>query len=490
MPALRIPGLVRTMNNVRAQLAAGIPAADVDAFRKHVRQTVDDVEQISRTRMRQPSDLAAPSYRAFQFLKHLDLERLPIRPDGAPPPPPLHGFYIANLVSICDGLHDDILKLADALAGDGGSRQAPAARPTPGDPRLEALRARLAREAAEAEAICRDGGTSPLNLPIRTRRAWQWARFLARPGNLDVHVATVAAAAAIGRPLLAADRRLHERGVRTLTIRLYHSNTLVGGRVEADTYGLRLHQGLMGAPDAVIEAAVHAAFGERWRMPAVQDYGHSAAFHEVMAHLEGVAHGGGADGAAVRTAGQATGQTAAQTAAPMLRLPGSAAGVGAVEHREAERETARKGPGIGAEGDALIRDVDGDAADAWALQAASLRATGRHHDLNASFDRVNRSYFGGMMPRPTLTWNTTFTRRKLGHYDLHTDTVMLSITLDDPKVPGYVVDFVMYHELLHKRLGVHAVNGRRRMHTPEFRKAERRFGEWKRVEKWMRGEAG
>ena len=33
----------------------------------------------------------------------------------------------------------------------------------------------------------------------------------------------------------------------------------------------------------------------------------------------------------------------------------------------------------------------------------------------------------------------------------------------------------MYHELLHKKLGVGWQNGRRAVHTPEFRRQEKRF---------------
>lgn len=97
------------------------------------------------------------------------------------------------------------------------------------------------------------------------------------------------------------------------------------------------------------------------------------------------------------------------------------------------------------------------------------------YDLEQVFDRVNAAYFGGKISRPKLLWNRIITRSRMGHYDLLRDAVMVSITLDAPSVPDYVIDFVMYHELLHKQLGVNVVNGRRNAHTPEFRAAERRF---------------
>ncbi len=110
-------------------------------------------------------------------------------------------------------------------------------------------------------------------------------------------------------------------------------------------------------------------------------------------------------------------------------------------------------------------------------------ARGRAHDLNEIFARVNADYFGGLMPKPTLTWNRTLTARKFGHYQPSRDTVMISVTLDDPSVPDYVVDFVMYHELLHKKHGSITINGRRLAHSPSFRVEERQFAEYHEAER-------
>ncbi|MCI0486881.1 MAG: hypothetical protein L0229_09800 [Blastocatellia bacterium] len=105
-------------------------------------------------------------------------------------------------------------------------------------------------------------------------------------------------------------------------------------------------------------------------------------------------------------------------------------------------------------------------------------ARGHAHDLDESFDRVNRAYFGGQMPRPGLVWNRTLTARKFGHYQPSRDTLMISVSLDDPLVPACVVDFVMYHELLHKKHGVTTVGGRQLAHSPGFRADERRFADY------------
>jgi hypothetical protein len=105
----------------------------------------------------------------------------------------------------------------------------------------------------------------------------------------------------------------------------------------------------------------------------------------------------------------------------------------------------------------------------------ALPAKGRAHNLDESFERVNKKYFDGRLAKPSIVWNRTLTMRKFGHYQPARDTLMLSISLDDSRVPAFVIDFVMYHELLHKKHGAASVNGRRQAHSPIFRADERLF---------------
>ena len=111
---------------------------------------------------------------------------------------------------------------------------------------------------------------------------------------------------------------------------------------------------------------------------------------------------------------------------------------------------------------------------------------GRAHNLDESFARVNAAYFGNQMPKPALVWNRTLTARKFAHYQPSRDTVMMSVTLDDPAVPASVVDFVMYHELLHKKHGSLIVNGRRLAHSPAFRAEERLYAGYHDAERQLK----
>ena len=47
-------------------------------------------------------------------------------------------------------------------------------------------------------------------------------------------------------------------------------------------------------------------------------------------------------------------------------------------------------------------------------------------------------------------------------------------------MPLYVLDYLVYHELLHKHLGIgRRADGQRNMHGRDFRQWDRRFAEFK-----------
>jgi len=110
---------------------------------------------------------------------------------------------------------------------------------------------------------------------------------------------------------------------------------------------------------------------------------------------------------------------------------------------------------------------------------------GMAHDLSAVFERVNRECFDGRCPRPRLRWSGTLAVRQWEQYHPVHDTVIISSALDQAHVPEYVVDYVMYHELLHKELGGEFDGDRHRVHTPAFREAERRFPRQAEAEAWL-----
>lgn len=112
-------------------------------------------------------------------------------------------------------------------------------------------------------------------------------------------------------------------------------------------------------------------------------------------------------------------------------------------------------------------------------------AKGEFYDLDEIFERMNRIYFQNSLPKPTLTWSAQKTFQRLGHHDSTHETLVISKSLDDKKVPKFVVDFVVYHEMLHIKHPTVYRNGRRYNHTPAFRLDEEKFAFYDEAEGWI-----
>jgi predicted metal-dependent hydrolase len=98
--------------------------------------------------------------------------------------------------------------------------------------------------------------------------------------------------------------------------------------------------------------------------------------------------------------------------------------------------------------------------------------------LNASFSRVNQTYFLGLMDRPNLKWGSD-SFRKLACFEYHTNTISVSNLFQG--APEHLLDYLMYHELLHKKLKFSSSNGRTSHHGTKFREEEARFEGWKSI---------
>ncbi|NJM67906.1 MAG: M48 family metallopeptidase [Acaryochloris sp. RU_4_1] len=112
-------------------------------------------------------------------------------------------------------------------------------------------------------------------------------------------------------------------------------------------------------------------------------------------------------------------------------------------------------------------------------------AQGSSYNLDEIFEAVNCTYFSSTLDKPKLCWSRTYSKRKFGHYEPTRDQVVISLNLDAKRVPRYVVEFVMYHELLHKVHGLRTQNGRQRVHSPAFRVDERQFKQYSKAQEYL-----
>jgi hypothetical protein len=301
-------------------------------------------------------------------------------------------------------------------------------------PQIVQLLERIRAHAAQVESICTRSHSSPGVLPTPSRRAYQWLKYLSVPENLLAQLATLAEAHRIIAQMKWL--RAGEFAQHAVEFELSHGNYLFSMRPAGSTTSAQY------AEQAAKNAGRVERAGHTLRISAAQGF----------------------------------------SSAPPVVL--EALIKAALSRRQRKARAVVKAY---ASGEDYV-----EAALAFELAAALPQpdVRGRHHDLAQSFARVNAANFSGRLTPPRLTWSRTITRRIMGYYQAERDTVMLSLTLDRGDVPAHVVDYVMYHELLHRELGVPLVNGRRRPHGRVFRAAERKFGRYAEAEAFLKQLAG
>lgn len=230
------------------------------------------------------------------------------------------------------------------------------------------------------------------DLAIRSRRGYQWLKFLSRPSSLNAHLDL------LQRVNLFLE---HRKGIAAgkIAFKLYHQSPLYKVSHNGRVRQIVVQESFLSAPDTIIKALLEisqdpSSPGAR---SALREYSFSKEYRVPREELE------------------------------YLGIP----------------------PG--------------------------KLAAGQTRNLEDSFQRVNQEYFEGGLAQPHLVWNNRLTHRKFGHYQWDTDTIMVSSSLDQQHIPTLVVDFVIYHELLHKKLGARLAKQNRIAHSREFRDLENQF---------------
>ncbi|HYR83406.1 MAG TPA: SprT-like domain-containing protein [Terriglobia bacterium] len=111
---------------------------------------------------------------------------------------------------------------------------------------------------------------------------------------------------------------------------------------------------------------------------------------------------------------------------------------------------------------------------------------GSYVDLEELFNRLNEEYFASSLDKPRLSWSAKKSRYVLGRYDVTHHTIFISRVFDSPKVPRHVVEYVMFHEMLHLKHRSRVQESRLMVHTPEFKADERNFRYYKEAKHWLR----
>lgn len=389
MGQLRIIGLVREASYVRQICASPMTAAQRQDLRNRVQRTLSQINAICSRHGVRPSQLPAPSRRAYEFLLRLDLDRLPVTtdmPQGHEPQKHLPGsIRLSGLRTFLDNLLDDLARQVHMGKLDTAATLR----------RVQQTNQRLENDLSRNEL-------KPVHLRTESRDLVAWFRHFARPENMDRYVEAVRRAQAV----LWAIPGANERWEAPLLVHFRPSGHLYRWRVGTKGTRMVLSTPMICFDDVTFGHLGYMMLGNRRHLPAI---------------------------------------TAAMLSEPYQSI------------RTAMDEAS--GP--------------------------FERTEGMTYDLAKVFDEVNRRYFGGGMSRPKLRWTRRLTGRRFGHYNFAHDVVSISSTLDRPEVPGFVIEHVMHHELLHKKHGSRWNGSQRRCHTPEFRAEERTFERFEEADEFL-----
>jgi hypothetical protein len=113
-------------------------------------------------------------------------------------------------------------------------------------------------------------------------------------------------------------------------------------------------------------------------------------------------------------------------------------------------------------------------------------ARGHYYHLEEIFEDLNRRFFHGLMGRPELTWSRNRAHNRLGHYDPAHNAIVISRVFDHPQVPRYVVEYIVFHEMLHLKHPVRLRGSRRCVHSREFLEEENFFPDLAHAKKFLR----
>jgi hypothetical protein len=120
----------------------------------------------------------------------------------------------------------------------------------------------------------------------------------------------------------------------------------------------------------------------------------------------------------------------------------------------------------------------------------NLRHEGKYFDLQRIFDGLNERHFRGRLRHYEVKWGRRRKHRPKEYFIFGTiqeddRVIRINPALDQPFVPLWFLKYILYHEMLHSVVPEENVGGgRRRVHTEEFNRRERKFPGYHRARRW------
>ena len=108
---------------------------------------------------------------------------------------------------------------------------------------------------------------------------------------------------------------------------------------------------------------------------------------------------------------------------------------------------------------------------------------GRCYDLQEALQRLRWMGLIETFKDPFLTWTRKPNLQRLGYTSVLMNVVAISSVMDDPRVPQFVSDYVLHHEMIHIAKGLKSDGS---YHDSEFHRKERSHPQWREAEVWLK----
>ncbi len=124
----------------------------------------------------------------------------------------------------------------------------------------------------------------------------------------------------------------------------------------------------------------------------------------------------------------------------------------------------------------------------YARPEKKIKSQGNVCDLDRILKKIIREYRFGGVNGVRIGWSRNRARRRLGYYDVDSGTIVISGILDHSDVPPFVVEYIVYHELLHHIIPFEKSGSNKRYHGAFFKRHEQKFRDYSRAEQWLKKE--
>ena len=273
---IRIRGAVKISNQVKSALKVGIPITEVDHFRQLVSRSVKDIEQICRQGQASPDDLPAQSRNAYQFLKNLDLDNLPLRgelplPDrGRSPAVATPVIRLKNILKQQRQIQQQITEIATEQAQNKS--------------KLKALQRKLELNTQDIENICAKKNLSVSALTDVSSRVYAWMKFLTLSDNLAQHLLKIREINQIARQHWANElQQLAGWGIE-----LTNFEALFRSRHHQSQFTIQLSEGFLAADKAILRAILENIFTQKTQKnrQIVHQFAESETYSDIILELD------------------------------------------------------------------------------------------------------------------------------------------------------------------------------------------------------------